>query len=314
MTRPAPRFTGVVPPTVTPLTEDGVVDVPSLERLIERILGAGAHGIFALGSSGETVFLTDAQRDQALEVIVKTVAGQVPVLAGCIEPTTPRVIERVHAAERLGADAIVTTAPFYAIVGPHEVERHFRAVHAASELPLLAYDIPVCVHTKLSVPMLTRLVADGVLVGVKDSSGDDVAFRQLLLSVADRAPDAAFSALTGHEVVVDGMMLAGAAGSVPGLGNVDPEGYVRLHDACVAGDWATARTEQDRLTRLFRIVDAADPATAAGATRGVGAFKTALQLLGVIESNAVSLPMRRLDGSETARVRAELETAGLLQA
>ena len=312
MTRPTPGFAGVVPPTITPLTEDGVVDVASLERVVERILRAGAHGIFALGSSGETVFLTDAQRDQALEVIVKTVAGHVPVIAGCIEPTTPRVVERVHAAKRLGADAVVTTAPFYAIVGPHEVERHFRAVHAASELPLLAYDIPVCVHTKLSVPVLTRLLADGVIVGVKDSSGDDVGFRQLLLSVADHAPDAQFSALTGHEVVVDAMMLAGATGSVPGLGNVDPEGYVRLHEACVSGDWATAHREQDRLTRLFRIVDAADPATAAGATRGVGAFKTALQLLGVIASNVVSLPMRRLDAPETARVRAELETAGLL--
>jgi 4-hydroxy-tetrahydrodipicolinate synthase len=99
---------------------------------------------------------------------------------------------------------------------------------------------------------------------------------------------------------------------VPGLANVDPDGYVRLHDACVAGDWATARTEQDRLARLFRIVGAADPATTAGATRGVGAFKTALQLLGVIDSNAVSQPLRPLDEVETGRVRVELERAGLL--
>lgn len=311
MTSPAPRYAGVVPPTVTPLTEDGAVDDVSLERLVERLLSAGVHGIFALGSSGETVFLTDEQRDRALEVIVKTVGGTVPVIAGCIEPTTPRVLTRAAAATRLGADAVVTTAPFYAIVGPHEVERHFRAVAAAVDLPLLAYDIPVCVHTKLPVALLTRLAVDGVLAGVKDSSGDDVGFRQLLLAVREAEVEG-FSVLTGHEVVVDAMMLAGASGSVPGLGNVDPEGYVRLHAACVAGDWETARAEQDRLTRLFRIVDAADPATAAGATRGVGAFKTALQLLGVIESNAVSLPLRPLDGAEATRVRAQLERAGLL--
>lgn len=308
---PTPRFSGVVPPTVTPLLEGGGVDVASLERLVEHQLEGGVHGLFALGSSGETVFLTDAERDQALEVIIKTAGGTVPVIAGSIEPTTPRVLERVRAAERLGADALVATAPFYAIVGPHEVERHFRAIAASSDLPLLAYDIPVCVHTKLSVDLLTRLAAEGVIAGVKDSSGDDVAFRQLILSVQDKAPDVDFSALTGHEVVVDGMMLAGASGAVPGLANVDPAGYVRLHEACLAGNWTTARAEQDRLTRLFRIVDAPD-ATAAGATRGVGAFKTSLALLGVITSNAVSLPMRPLDEAETGRIRETLVEAGLL--
>jgi 4-hydroxy-tetrahydrodipicolinate synthase len=305
----APRFTGVVPPIVTPLTAERTVDVASLERLVEHLLAAGVDGVFALGSSGETVFLSDDQRDRALEVIVKTVGGAVPVLAGCIEPSTQRVIDRTAAAVRLGVEAVVTTAPFYAIVGPHEIERHFRAVAAATPVPVFAYDIPVCVHTKLSVELLTRLAADGVLAGVKDSSGDDVAFRQLCLAVRDAEE---FSLLTGHEVVVDAMMLAGASGSVPGLGNVDPEGYVRLHRACVAGDWQAARREQDRLTQLFRIVDAADPATSAGATRGVGAFKTALTLLGIIESNTVSLPLRNLDAQETSRVRAELELAGLL--
>lgn len=312
MTTPAPRIAGVVPPVVTPLTEEGAVDVPSLERLVERLLAAGVDGVFALGSSGETVFLTDSQRDQALETVVKTVGGAVPVIAGCIEPTTRRVLDRAGAATRLGVDGLVATAPFYAIVGPHEVERHFRALAASAELPLFAYDIPVCVHTKLSTDLLVRLAAEGLLAGVKDSSGDDVAFRQLALAVAERAPESGFSLLTGHEVVVDAMMLAGASGSVPGLGNVDPDGYVRLHRAAVAGDWDTARREQDRLTRLFRIVDAADPATSAGATRGVGAFKTALALLGVIDSNAVSLPLRPLDADETARVRAHLELAGLL--
>ncbi|MEV0881071.1 dihydrodipicolinate synthase family protein [Micromonospora echinofusca] len=312
MTTPAPRIAGVVPPVVTPLTEEGAVDVRSLERLVERLLAAGVDGIFALGSSGETVFLTDNQRDQVLETVVKTVGGAVPVIAGCIEPTTRRVLNRAEASARLGADGLVATAPFYAIVGPHEIERHFRSLASSVELPLFAYDIPVCVHTKLSTDLLTRLAADGVVAGVKDSSGDDVAFRQLVLRIAERAPDTGFSLLTGHEVVVDAMMLAGASGSVPGLGNVDPAGYVRLHRACVGGDWDTARREQDRLTRLFRIVDAADPATTAGATRGVGAFKTALALLGVIDGNAVSLPLRPLDADETARVRTQLELAGLL--
>lgn len=303
-------YTGVIPPVVTPLADDGSVDRGSLERLVQHLLDGGVDGLFALGSSGETVFLTDAQRDEALDVIVHTTAGAVPVLAGCIEPTTPRVLERVRAAERLGAEASVVTAPFYAIVGPHEIERHLRAVAAASSLPVLAYDIPVCVGRKLPLDLLLRLAAEGVLAGVKDSSGDDVAFRQLRLGLDDQ-DDNGFALLTGHELVVDGMLLAGASGSVPGLGNVDPAGYTRLHQLAGKQDWAGARAEQERLGRLFRIVDAADPATAAGATRGVGAFKCALHLLGVIDSPAVSLPMRRFDEAETGRVREQLELAGL---
>ncbi|MDF8262754.1 dihydrodipicolinate synthase family protein [Luteipulveratus flavus] len=303
-------FSGVVPPVVTPLSPAGEVDRGSLERLVHRQLAAGVDGLFVLGSSGETVFLTDAQRDVAIDVVVGATAGAVPVVAGAIEPTTPRVMERVRACERLGADAVVVTAPFYAIVGPHEIRRHLTAVAAGTHLPVLAYDIPVCVGRKLSNDLLLSLAQDGLLAGVKDSSGDDVAFRQLLLALEDAGVQG-FSALTGHEVVVDGMLLAGADGAVPGLGNVDPDGYVRLHRACAEGDWATARKEQERLVRLFRIVDAADPATTAGATRGVGAFKTALHLLGVIDSPTVSLPMRAYDDDEIARVRMQLDLAGL---
>ncbi|WP_300682859.1 dihydrodipicolinate synthase family protein [Nocardioides sp.] len=303
------KYTGVIPPVVTPLTAEGEVDVASLERLVQHLLDAGCNGLFALGSSGETVYLTDAQRDLALETIVKATDGRVPVMAGCIEPTTRRAIDRVAAAERIGVDAVVVTAPFYTLVGPYEVDRHFRAIAAATDLDVIAYDIPVCVHVKLGVEQQLAWAADGVLAGVKDSSGDDVSFRQLTVGLAERGLE--YAQLTGHELVVDGMLLGGADGSVPGLGNVDPAGYVRLHEAAAIGDWVTAKAEQDRLVKLFRIVDAGDETTQ-GSTRGVGGFKTALQLLGVIETNAVSLPMRPLAGAEVERVREALQVAGLL--
>lgn len=304
-----PRFSGVVPPIVTPLTSAGVIDVPSLERLVDFQIDAGVTGLFALGSSGESAFLTESQRDQALEVVIRATAGRVPVLAGCIETTTGRVIERARIAEKLGADATVVTAPFYTRIHPLEVDRHFRAVRAAVDLPMFAYDVPVSVHTKLAVDQILSLAADGVVDGLKDSSGDDVGFRQVVLGAAGIP---GFSALTGHEVVVDAMMLSGADGVVPGLGNVDPHGYVRLVQACAEGRWVDAKAEQDRLTRLFRIVDAVDPATAGGSTRGVGAFKAGLALRGVIASAAVSPPMRELTAEETRGVAACLEEAGLL--
>ncbi len=92
---------------------------------------------------------------------------------------------------------------------------------------------------------------------------------------------------------------------------MDPHGYVRLHEAAVKGDWATARAEQDRLVGLFDIIRAARPGTASATAAGLGAFKTALMLRGIIDTNVMSPPMRRLDAAETAAVAACLESAGL---
>lgn len=308
MTARQPAFSGVVPPLVTPLTETGEVDTASLERLVGFLLDAGVSGLFALGSTGEVAYLTDAQRDTVLDTVLEASGGQVPVFAGCIETTTNRVIERAELARKAGAAAAVATAPFYTRTHPAEIERHYRVIRDAVDMPLLAYDIPVSVHVKLSPELILRLATDGVLDGLKDSSGDDVAFREVVRG-ARSLPG--FSVLTGHEVMVDGMMLAGADGVVPGLGNVDPHGYVRLLTACGQGDWTAARTEQERLAALFSIVQAADAATASGSTAGLGAFKTALVTRGVITSDAMAPPMRSLHVDEAAQVRKLLAKAGL---
>ncbi|MFG3541598.1 dihydrodipicolinate synthase family protein [Streptomyces clavifer] len=306
-TRTAP-YSGVIPPVVTPLTADGELDRPSLERVVGHLLDGGVSGLFALGSSGETAYLTPGQQDEVIKVITAASGGQVPVLVGAIETTTNRAIERGRAAAALGADAVVVTAPFYTRTHATEIDRHFRDIADAVELPLLAYDVPVCVHSKLDPELLLPLAADGVLAGVKDSSGDDGSFRRLAIG-ARGIPG--FAVLTGHELVVDAMMLSGADGSVPGLGNVDPHGYVRLHEAAVRGDWAAAKAEQDRLVALFDIVGAVAPGTASATAAGLGAFKTALMLRGIIATNVMSPPMRRLDAAETARIAAHLDRAGL---
>lgn len=301
-------LTGVVPPLVTPLTPEGELDVPSLERLVARLLDAGVDGIFALGSSGEVAFFEDRMRAKVLDAVTAVVAGAVPVIAGVIDMQTRRVLEHVRAAEAAGVQAVVATAPFYAITGPDEIRAHFRAIGAATDLPVYAYDLPICVHTKLAAPMLVELGLEGRIVGVKDSSGDDVGFRWLCELNADAGSP--LTLLTGHETVVDGAYLAGADGSVPGLANVDPAGYVRLHRAAMAGDWATVQVEQSRLSRLMGIARA--PIGKVGPAAGVGSFKTALALLGVLSTNTMSLPMASLEGADVAAVRAVLEEGGLL--
>lgn len=302
------RIEGIVPPVLTPFAHDGAIDHGSLERLVSRMVDAGVDALFALGSSSETVFLDDSRREEALAAIIDLAAGRLPVLAGVIETQVERVLPHVATAERLGAAGVVVTAPFYAITGPEEVAAHFRAIAAATKLPVWAYDIPVCTHYKLAPELLVELGTEGVIAGVKDSSGDDVSFRRLC--ALNRAAGEPLSLLTGHEVVVDGSYLAGAHGCVPGLGNVDPAGYVRMDKAARAGDWEAVRAEQDRLAALFEIVFA--PRGKVGPAAGVGAFKSALRHVGVFETNGMAAPMTAIGDEDAARIGAICDAVGLV--
>lgn len=301
-------FSGVVPPVVTPDTPDHQLDVVSFERSINRLIEAGVDGLFFLGSSGEVVFATDERRDQIVREAVRIVDHRVPVLVGIIDTETERVLEHGRRALALGADALVATAPFYALGGPADIEEHFRILHQELDAPLFAYDIPVCVHTKLPWKMLARLGAEGVLVGVKDSSGDDVSFRYLVQENEKNGHP--LTLLTGHEIVVDGALLSGADGSVPGLANVEPEGYVRMWKAAQEGNWAEVKREQDRLNEISHIFDVTSGVQGYGA--GVGAFKCALNLMGIFDSDQMPRPVKPLDGQNREAIKQVLIANGLL--
>ena len=299
---------GVIPPVVIPLTKERTLDLTAFARSIDRMIDAGVNGLFFLGSSGEVAFLTDAQRQHVLSEAVSIVRGRVPVLAGIIDMETLRVIDQAKRAEALGVDGLVATAPFYALGGPKETERHFRAIRENTSLPLFAYDLPVCVHTKLDPTMLVRLGKDGVLQGVKDSSGDDVSFRWLILENEDAGHP--LQLLTGHEVCVDGAYLAGADGSVPGLGNVDPYSYVAQWKAFQAGDWAEVKRIQDHLARLMSVTRVVKATVGFGA--GVGAFKTAMWQMGLFNTNQMREPVQPLKGDDVAAIVNVLKAEGLM--
>ena len=302
------RFRGVIPPVVVPLTQQKELDVVAFERSINRMIDAGVHGLFFLGSSGEVAFLNDEQRYEVLENAVRIVDHRVPVLAGVIDMETERVIKQVKRTQTMGVDALVCTAPFYALGGPKENERHFRVIREHAELPLFAYDLPVCVHTKLDPTMLVRLGGDGVLAGVKDSSGDDVSFRWLMLENEEAGHP--LQILTGHEVCVDGAYLGGADGSVPGLANLAPGPYVKMWDAYQSGDWDTVRECQDYLARLMSLTR--HVAATVGFGAGVGALKTALWQMGVFDTNQMREPVMPLSGDDVTEIVKVLKRANLM--
>ncbi len=304
------KLHGIVPPVVTPYTATDTIDTHSLRRVVRHLLGGGVHGLFALGSTSECVFLNAAQRATVIETIVDEAAGRVPVVAGVLDATTDHCIAHARQAKALGAQGLVLTAPYYTRTSQAETLDHFAYVRDAVDLPVIAYDIPVCVHVKLERATVAELRRKRIACGLKDSSGDDGNLRLVMSDRAADGDDSAFFVLTGSEIVVDAALLGGADGCVPGLGNVDPAAYVRLYDAAKRGDWAAARKEQERLVALFQIVFQGLPHTSMGAS-GVGGFKTAMQMMGLIERREMARPNRPLTDEGVARVKAILQACGL---
>lgn len=299
---------GIIPPICTPLTADGDVDVASVHSLVEFQLAAGVHGIFALGSTGELASLTADERRTLLTAAVAAVAGRVPVLAGIFDTSTRRCIENGLMARAAGADALVLAPPYYFRASQRELLDHFRAVHAAVELPIMAYDVPSAVNVKLEVATAVALAEEGTIIGLKDSSADFHGFRELLM----RTRHLPFRAFTGSELIVDSCLHMGAHGSVPGLANVFPAAFVRLYALATAGDWWGAAAIQERLLACFRELIAQGDAGYALSASALGGFKSGLKLQGVIATSRVVAPLHSFTPTEEERVAAVMRRHGFI--
>jgi 4-hydroxy-tetrahydrodipicolinate synthase len=299
---------GVIPPICTPMTPERSLDVPSFRRLIDHQVEHGVHGLFVLGSTSEAPLLPNGTQDDVIATAVEHVNGRVPVIAGCIELTTARVLDRGARARALGADGIVVCPPFYITPSQREIIRHYRMIREHVGLPILAYDIPSATHVKLHRPVLKALADDGTILALKDSSGQDANFRGVVL---DNKDNEAFRIFTGSELTSDNAIFMGAHGLVPGLGNVDPAGYVRLYAAAIAGDWAGARAEQERLYRLFSIIDVAMNADYGVSAAAHGAFKAAIWLQGHIDHPHAAHPHTELTSEHHWMIAAILTDCGL---
>ena len=304
---------GVVPPICTPFTQDYEVDEKSLRRLINHLLDGGVHGIFALGSTSEVGYLTDRNRAEILRITVDEVSGKVPVVAGVIDTTTLRVNEHVRAGIAAGVDGFVLTAPFYARVNQAEISLHFKKVkEACGSIPLYAYDIPALVNgVKLETNTVLNLAVEGVIAGLKDSSGIDSAMRAVMLGRRERKLDE-FVVLTGSELTVDTALFSGADGVVPGIGNVDPAGYVRIFNYVKKNNLEAARKEQERLFKMFDLVSVGLPRGLGANSSAYGAFKESLKLLGIIEDARTAPPSIQLNDKEIAEIKTYLVGAGLI--
>jgi 4-hydroxy-tetrahydrodipicolinate synthase len=282
----------------TPLSDDGEVDVPSLESLVEYLIDGGVHGIFPLGSTGEMSLLTEKQRSLVLHTTVRAVNGRLPVVAGIFDSSTLRCIENARAAKEAGVDGLVLTSIYYYRPSQHEIIDHFRAIRRAIDLPVLAYDIPDTVHVKLEVSTIKTMAAEGLIVGVKDTTDNLESIRKLKLATQD----CGLSIFTGQQLMLDVALIMGANGGVPGLANVLPAEYAKLYEFGVSGNSVEATRLQERLCAFFwEMLGLCDPLYSS-TSAWLGGDKAALKLKGVIRSNHVSAPLHTFGPQEEERL------------
>ena len=159
---------GVIPPIITPIDENEKVDEAGLRKLINHCIDHGIHGIFVCGSNGECMSLTQAQRDRAIQIALDECAGRVPVLAGCMDSSTQRVIENVQRLEEMGGTTAVVTPVFYARhATQEETVRHFEEISKNTNANLMIYNIPPFTGQNLTADTIIKISKIDKVIGVK---------------------------------------------------------------------------------------------------------------------------------------------------
>jgi 4-hydroxy-tetrahydrodipicolinate synthase len=302
------QIKGVVCPIVTPFQADGAtVHERGVHQLVERLIGQGAHGIFPGGTTGEVWALDDEQWSRLIRFCVEAARGRAPVYAGISQPSTAGAVARAKKAEQLGADLVVSLAPYYAPPSQGDIIRHFQAVAAASALPVIVYQFPGIVKASIALPTYAELAQMPNIVGVKDSLADVTEFRHMLNLLRGKGQD--FRLFLGSDILADCAVLMGAQGVVPSISNVIGHWLVEAYDCAVAGQWERSRLLLSRAVDLKAMYQIA--ATGSIFDGLIAGLKGALELLGV-EAGPPAPPLARLNAEQMRTLEGLLRTSGVL--
>jgi len=289
-------FKGSMPALVTPF-RNGELDLETLKKLVEWHIGEGSNGLVPVGTTGESPTLTHKEHETVVEEVVKAAAGRVPVIAGAGSNNTLEAIRLVRHAESVGADAALVVTPYYNKPTQSGLIAHYTALHDCAELPIIIYNIPGRSVVDMSPETMGKLAELPRIVGVKDATGD-------LARVCDTritcGPD--FVQLSGEDATAHGFNAQGGVGCISVTANVAPKLLSEMQAACLAGDYATALTIQDRLMPLHKAIFT-EP--------GLVGVKYAMSRLDLC-SEEVRLPLSALSDATRDLVDAGLRHAGLL--
>lgn len=279
------RIRGSMPALITPFS-NGELDEKAFRRLVSWQVAEGSHGLVPAGTTGESATLSHEEHMRVIELCVEEAGGRVPVIAGAGSNSTAEAIALTRHAKEVGADAVLSVAPYYNKPTQEGLYRHFAMIADAVDIPIVLYNIPGRSVVEISVEVMERLARIANIVGVKDATAN------LARPSRERAAcGAAFRLISGEDITALGYMAHGGCGCISVTANVAPRLCAQFQEACMAGAYERALVLQDRLVPLHDAMFCeASPAPA----------KYAVSVLGLC-SDEVRMPI--VAATETARVK-----------
>ncbi len=294
---------GSIVAIVTPMREDGSLDLAAFRALIDFHIAEGTDGIVVVGTTGESPTVNVEEHETLIAEAVKHSAGRIPIIAGTGANSTKEAIELASFAKKVGADASLTVVPYYNKPTQEGMYQHFKAIAEAVNMPHILYNVPGRTVADMSNDTVLRLAQIPNIVGIKDATGNiergsDLLQRAALLKRADGG----FAVYSGDDASTLALMLLGAQGTISVTANVAPR---LMHEMCAAalkGEVAKAREINFRLFGLHRnLFVEANPIPVKWAVARMGKMK-----------NILRLPLTPLSQAAQAAVETAMRQAGVL--
>lgn len=230
-------FEGVFTALITPFNRENQIDFPCLERLLDRQLEAGVTGLVVMGTSGESPVIYGKEMENLVSFIIDRVGDQLTVIVGTGNNDTANTVAECRLAASLGAKGLMLVNPYYNKPTQEGLFHHFATAAAATDLPIMLYNIRGRTAVNLETATLLRLIANcSNINSVKEASGDLVQMAMVL-----RGAPANFSVLSGDDSLTLPLLALGGRGVVSVLGNLEPAVVVELVSNARNGNWERAR-------------------------------------------------------------------------
>ena len=243
-------FKGLGIALITPFCEDGSVDYKSLVRLMEYQLDNGADFFCILATTGETPCLTKDEKQKIKDLVVSTVNGRVPILMGCGGNNTAAVVEELKTGDFRGIDGVLSVCPYYNKPSQEGLYQHFKAIAAATSLPIVLYNVPGRTGVNLKAETTVRLARDCEnIVAIKEASGS---LEQVDEIIKNKPKD--FAVISGDDALTFPMISCGAEGVISVIGNALPKEFSRMIRLEFKGEYEGARKIHHRFTELFSLL------------------------------------------------------------
>lgn len=238
---------GIIPPVITPLTDNGEVNYEVLRQLVNHLIDQGVHGLFPMGTTGEFYAFDDETFRKILETVKEEAAGRVPVYGGANHITTRGAIRLTKICEEVGVDAVSVLTPMFISQSQDELYEFFKTIAESTTLPIILYNNAPKTNVTIAPATAARLAEIPNIVGIKDSTGDMTNATEYIRLTRDN-PD--FHVLMGRDTLIYGALCYGATGAIASCANVAPRIAADIYDKFMAGDMAGSLEAQYKFAPL----------------------------------------------------------------